>query len=134
MRRKPVRHRDEAEINVTPLLDVVFILLIFFLATTSLVKEAGLDVDRASEKAVQVVDRQDIVLIEIDARGGIFVSGRRHDARAIRAAVQTRLASDPGAPVVIQADPAAHTRLVVAAVDQARQAGAAQVSLAARAD
>jgi biopolymer transport protein ExbD len=130
MRRKHRRPDDSGEINVTPLLDIVFIMLIFFIVTTSFVREFGIDVDRPTDDPEQVEREQDVIFIEITATGDVLVDRRRVDIRAVEANVQNLLARDPDSPVVVSAHRDAESGLLVRVIDQARLAGAENVSIA----
>ena len=133
MRQRLSRKREEAEINITPMLDVVFILLIFFIVTTSFVSEFGVDVDRPTNAPVQEQDQDQIIVVRIDENDQIFVRERLVDVRAVRANIESGLALQPAAAVVVIADRLADAGLLVRVVDQARVAGAQNVSLAAQA-
>ena len=133
MRQRLSRKREEAEINITPMLDVVFILLIFFIVTTSFVSEFGVDVDRPTDAPVQEQDQDQIIAVRIDENDQIFVQERLVDVRAVRANIESGLALQPAAAVVVIADRLADAGLLVRVVDQARVAGAQNVSLAAQA-
>ncbi len=133
MRQRLSRKREEAEINITPMLDVVFILLIFFIVTTSFVSEFGVDVNRPTNAPVQEQDQDEIIAVRIDENDRIFVQERLVDVRAVRANIESGLALQPAAAVVVIADRLADAGLLVRVVDQARVAGAQNVSLAAQA-
>jgi len=122
-----------AEINMTPLIDMVFILLIFFIVTTSFVKETGVDVSRPSAKTAVKKDLANI-MIAITASGTINMDGRAIDRRAIRANVERMHAENPEGSVIILADKDAKTGLLIEVMDQARLAGVANVSIAAERD
>jgi biopolymer transport protein ExbD len=119
------------DINMAPLIDMVFLLLIFFAVTTSFVKEAGVDVQRASAATAEVKDKGTI-LIGITANGDVFWEGKKVDVRSIRSLVERALAEDPENGVVVVADKASQTGDVVKVMDQCRLAGAKSVSLAAQ--
>ena len=119
------------DINMAPLIDMVFLLLIFFAVTTSFVKEAGVDVQRASAATAEVKDKG-TSLIGITANGDIFWEGKKVDVRSIRSLVERALAEDPENGVVVVADKASQTGDVVKVMDQCRLAGAKSVSLAAQ--
>jgi biopolymer transport protein ExbD len=127
-RRKP---EEEGEINITPMLDIVFIMLIFFIVTTSFVKELGVDLDRPSNAPVQEQKRSEVIPVRIDANGQVFVEDRLVHVGAIRANIVSGLAGKPDATVVVIADRNADSGFIVTVVDQARVAGAEKVSLAA---
>jgi biopolymer transport protein ExbD len=122
-----------AEINMTPLIDMVFILLIFFIVTTSFVKETGVDVSRPSAKTAVKKERANI-LISITPNGEVWMDKRQVDRRAVRANVERMHAENPEGSVIILADKEAKTGLLIEVMDQARLAGIANVSIAAQRD
>jgi len=130
MRRKR-RESDEAIINVTPMLDIVFIMLIFFIVTTSFVKEFAVDMSRPSNEPPKTEKLSEVIFVRIDDAGQIFVRDRLTDIRAVRANIVSGLAQKPDASVVIAAARDADVGILVRVVDQARMAGAQQVSLVA---
>jgi len=130
MRRKH-RESDEAIINITPMLDIVFIMLIFFIVTTSFVKESGVDMSRPSNEPPKTEKLSDVIFVRIDDIGQIFVADRLSDIRAVRANIVSGLAQKPDASVVVAAARDADVGILVRVVDQARVAGAQQVSLVA---
>ncbi|HSG66270.1 MAG TPA: biopolymer transporter ExbD [Gammaproteobacteria bacterium] len=133
MRKRLHRGEESADINITPMLDIVFIMLIFFIVTTSFVKEFGVDVNRPSDTPVEEQQQSEVIAIRIDENDQIYVQDRLVDVRAVRANIESGLAVQPDAAVVVIADRAADAGLLVRVVDQARVAGAERVSLAARA-
>ncbi len=132
MRTRHSRRQSGAmvEINMTPLIDMVFILLIFFIVTTSFVKEAGVDVNRPTAKTAVKKERANI-MIAITESGEIKMENRTIDRRAVRANVERMHAENPEGSVIILADKAAKTGLLIEVMDQARLAGVANVSIAA---
>lgn len=130
MRRKH-RESDEAIINVTPMLDIVFIMLIFFIVTTSFVKEFAVDMSRPSNEPPKTEKLSEVIFVRIDDTGQIFVRDRLTDIRAVRANIVSGLAQKPDASVIIAAARDADVGILVRVVDQARMAGAQQVSLVA---
>ncbi|EMR13780.1 biopolymer transport protein ExbD/TolR [Methylophaga lonarensis MPL] len=122
-----------AEINMTPLIDMVFILLIFFIVTTSFVRETGVDVTRPSAQTATSKERANI-MVSIRANDEIWMDGRQIDRRAVRANVERMHAENPEGAVIILADRDAKTGLLIEVMDQARLAGVANVSIAAEAD
>ena len=120
---------DEAQIDLTPMLDVVFIMLIFFIVTASFIKEAGVEVNRPEASTSNPKDNVNI-LIAITADDQVWMAGRRIDVRAVRANVERLHAENPKGAVVIQADNASTTETVVAVLDASREAGVLDVSLA----
>ncbi len=128
------RHRteDEAEINITPMLDVVFIMLIFFIVTTSFVKESGIDVSRPSNKPNTTETKKKNIVLIIDERGEVQMRGRTIDLRAVRANIEREHAENPEGTVVIVADSSAHTGILVEVMDQIKLAGVEAISVAAQ--
>jgi biopolymer transport protein ExbD len=119
------------EINMGPLIDMVCLLLIFFVVTTSFVKEAGIDVQRSTAATAEVKE-QGHILIGIDPQGDVYFEGKRIDVRGIRPLIERALAEDPESGVVVVADKRSETGDVVKVMDQCRLAGAKNVSLAAK--
>lgn len=128
--KRHVVEEDEAEINLTPMLDIVFIMLIFFVVTTSFVKEAGVDVNRPNAQSAETRQAGHI-MIAITPAGEIWIDNRHVDIRAVRANVERLRAENPEGAVVIQGDRAAEVGLLVEVMDQVRLAGVADVSIAA---
>ena len=123
--------KQTLELNIAPLIDMVFILLIFFLVTTSFVKETGVDISRpAASTAVSKTGTT--ILIGITRDCTIHMDKREIDIRAVRANVERALAENPEASVVIVADKESLTGLVINVMDSCKIAGAENVSLAAR--
>jgi biopolymer transport protein ExbD len=122
---------DEQEINITPMLDVVFIMLIFFIVTASFIKESGIEVDRPSA-VTAVVKEKGNILVAITATGEIWVDRRQVDPRALRANIERLHAENPQGSVVIQADKNSTTEMLIQVMDSARQAGVYNVSIAAQ--
>ncbi|MCD8523885.1 MAG: biopolymer transporter ExbD [Saccharospirillaceae bacterium] len=120
---------EEGEIDITPMLDVVFIMLIFFIVTASFVKESGIEVNRPDASTAQSKPRANI-LIAINDQGEIWINKRKVDESQVRANIERMHAENPQGTVVIQADEEAKTRQLVAVMDAARQAGVYDVSLA----
>jgi len=129
--RARCNNRSTVELNIAPLIDMVFILLIFFLVTTSFIKETGVDVNRPTA-ATAVSQSKATILIGIDAADRIFFDHREVDVRAVRANVERALAENPDGVVVVVADRASTTGTAIRVMDGCRLAGAANVSLAAR--
>ena len=121
---------EENEINLTPMLDVVFIMLIFFIVTASFVKESGIDVNRPDAETAQKKERANI-LVAIDERNQIWIEKRQIDPRAVRANIERLHAENPQGSVVIQADKNSKNERLVQVMDAARQAGVYNVSIAA---
>ncbi|NQZ53324.1 MAG: biopolymer transporter ExbD [Piscirickettsiaceae bacterium] len=122
-----------ADVNMTPLIDMVFILLIFFIVTTSFVKETGVDVSRPSAKTAVKKELANI-MISITQNGEVWMDKRQIDRRAVRANVERMHAENPEGAVIILADKESKTGLLIEVMDQARLAGVANVSIAAELD
>ena len=121
---------DEAQIDLTPMLDVVFIMLIFFIVTASFVKESGIDVNRPDAATATVKERGNI-LVAITDNNQIWIDRRQVDVRSVRANIERLHAENPQGAVVIQADENSKNGLLVQVMDAARQAGVFNVSIAA---
>jgi biopolymer transport protein ExbD len=131
MRKKRiVTGEEEAGIDLTPMLDVVFIMLIFFIVTTSFVKEAGIDVSRPNAASAEKKEKASI-LIAISNNGDIWIDKRKIDVRSVRANVERLHAESPEGTVVIQADKVSKTGILVKVMDQVRLAGVSSISIAA---
>ena len=129
-RRHSVQEQD-ATIDMTPMLDIVFIMLIFFIVTTSFVKEAGLEVRRPPAETAEEQVRGN-VMIAISENGDIWMSKRQVQLEQVRLLVEQAKAENPEGSVVIIADERAPTGVVVQVMDQARMGGAEQVAVAAQ--
>ncbi|EHV5554855.1 biopolymer transporter ExbD [Vibrio parahaemolyticus] len=121
---------DETAIDMTPMLDIVFIMLIFFIVTTSFVKEAGLEVNRPTASSAQTVKKGNI-MVAIGAAGDVWVDKRRIEVDAVRANIERLRAESPDGAVVIQADTEANAGVVVKVMDQIKMAGVENISIAA---
>lgn len=121
---------DEEAIQLTPMLDVVFIMLIFFIVTASFVKEAGIQVERPDAETAERKVRASI-LIAISRNNEVWIQKKRVDVRAVRTTVERLLAENPKGSVVIQADSKSSHGLFVKVMDQAKLAGAQEVAIAA---
>ncbi|WP_085297782.1 ExbD/TolR family protein [Cognaticolwellia mytili] len=129
---KMLQEQEESEeINMTPMLDVVFILLIFFIVTASFVKESGIEVNRP-EAATAVKKERANILVAISDKGEIWINKRRIDVRAVQANIERLKAENPQGTVVIQADKKATTDVLIKVMDSARAAGVYDVSIAAQ--
>lgn len=122
---------EESNVDLTPMLDVVFIMLIFFIVTTSFVKESGIEVNRPNAATADKKERANI-MIAINENGEIWIQRRRIDVRSVRANVERLHAESPEGAVVIQADKSSKNGLLVEVMDQVRLAGVTSISLAAK--
>lgn len=132
MRRRFKKKSDESEINITPMLDIVFIMLIFFIVTTSFVKEISIDVNRPTKSPIKEQKKSDVISVRISAEGEVFVQDRLVNLDAVRANIESNLALKPQASVVVVSDRDADAGFLVKVIDQSRLAGASNVSLAAQ--
>ena len=121
---------EKSEVNLTPMLDVVFIMLIFFIVTASFVKEAGIDVNRPDAATAERKEKGNI-LVAISADDQIWIDRRLVDPRALRANIERMHAENPNGAVIIQADKKSTNGLLVQVMDASRQAGVKNVSIAA---
>lgn len=122
---------EESEINITPLIDIVFIMLIFFIVTATFVKESGIDVNRPDATTATKQEKAN-VLIAINARNEIWIDRRRVDIRSVRPNIERLHAENPQGSVVIQADKESKTETLIAVMDASRQAGVYNVAIAAQ--
>jgi biopolymer transport protein ExbD len=122
--------RSVQGIDMAPLIDMVFILLIFFIVTTSFVKETGIEVNRPTA-ATAAASSKASILIAIDSENRIFLDHREIDVRAVRANVERALAENPSGAVIVVADRNSSTGTAVKVMDGCRMAGAESISLAA---
>ena len=128
--RHQLQQKTVAEVNLTPMIDMVFILLIFFIVSTTFVKETGVEVERPTAKTAST--QKNSILISVTDEGKVWIDNRQIDVRSVRAQVERLLAENPESSVVILADKTAHTGEVVLVMDQARLAGVAHIALGAK--
>ena len=124
------KEQDGAEIDLTPMLDVMFIMLIFFIVVASFIKEAGVEVNRPDDNQPDNPEDSVSIMVKIAADNQIWMENRRVDVRAIRANIQRLLAEDPEAPVTIKVEKGAEAGVVVDVADAARESGAGSISWA----
>ena len=130
MRRRRASGEDDAGLDLTPMIDIVFIMLIFFIVTASFIKESGIDVNKPGAVTAEKKERASI-LVAIDDRDQVWIDKRPVDIRAARANIERLHAENPQGSVVIQADKNSKNGILVQVMDAARQAGVLNVSLAA---
>ena len=121
---------DESGIDLTPLIDCVFIMLIFFIVTASFVKETGIEVNKPTAVTALIRPKASI-LIALDASDNVWIDRRKLDIRAVKAAVERLHSENPQGTVVIEADNESKNALLVAVMDACRQAGITQIAIAA---
>jgi len=122
---------EEASVDITPMMDVVFIMLIFFIVTATFVKQAGIEVNQP-QAATAVVQEKANILIAIDANNKIWINRREVDFRALRPNIERLHAENPKGSVVIQADKDSTNETLVQVMDASRKAGVYEIAIAAR--
>ena len=123
--------KDESEVDLTPMLDVVFIMLIFFIVTASFVKESGFDVNRPdSDESKRENQEVQNILVNVAADGQLFINRRRVDASSLVANIKRLHAENPQGSVVIQAEDESKNERLITVMDAARKAGVYNVSIA----
>ena len=130
MARNRNREEEDASIDMTPMLDIVFIMLIFFIVTTSFVKEAGIQVNKPEANQANKEPSANI-FIAIRDTGEIWMDKRQVDVERVAANLERMLAEQPTDLVVIQADKEAEHGRVVEVMDQIKEAGIDKISIAA---
>ena len=129
-RKRKSAEAEETGIDLTPMLDVVFIMLIFFIVTTSFVKESGIDVSRPGAATAEKKSKASI-LVAIDKNDGVWIDKRKIDLRSVRANIERLHAESPEGTIVVQADESSKTGILVKVMDQIRMAGVTNISVAA---
>ncbi len=133
MRRRNRRKPEEQGLDLTPMMDIVFIMLIFFIVTTSFVKETGVDINRPNAETAER-DEKGNILVAITQNNEIWIDKRRIDLKAVRANIERLKIEYPEGSVIIQADKEARSGLLVETMDQIRLAGVQNISIAAKND
>ena len=127
--RRSINEVEEvSEINVSPLIDMVFILLIFFIVTTVFVEETGVEVDKPQSASAISLEKNSI-LLAVTSKGEVVYGGREVGVSGVRPLVK-RLTQSEDMPVIIQGDEEASYGLIVRVIDEAKLGGARNVSLA----
>jgi biopolymer transport protein ExbD len=132
MARRHASREDDTEINITPMLDIVFIMLIFFIVTTSFIRETGIDPQRPEALTAARQDRGNI-LIAISATGQIWMDKRQVELESVRQRIEQARNESPESTVVIIADERSETGILIDLMDQIRLGGILNVSVAAQA-
>jgi biopolymer transport protein ExbD len=129
LRRGSARDESEGQLNLTPMLDVVFIMLIFFIVTATFIKQAGIDVTRPD--ALTAERKPTIsVLVAINAAGEIWIDNQRVDPTAVRSLIEQLHAENPRGGLVIQADRGSRTEQLIRVLEAARGAGVSDIAVA----
>ena len=121
-RRSRNKFAEESSLDLTPMMDIVFIMLIFFIVTTSFVKETGVDINRPNAETAQR-DEKGNILVALTDNNEIWIDKRRVDLKAVRANIERLKIEYPGGSVIIQADKVSKSGLLVEVMDQIRLAG-----------
>ena len=127
--RRKKSSREKAEIKIAPLIDMVFILLIFFIVTTSFVSETGLTVERPAARSAEKLQSQS-VLIGVGPSGEIYLSGRRIGLFSLKPLIENQLRNKPDLSVVLVADKTTPADLIVRVMDELRLSGVKRIALA----
>jgi biopolymer transport protein ExbD len=122
---------EEEAINMTPMLDIVFIMLIFFIVTTSFVRESGISVNRPSAATAEKKDQGSNIVVAIRPNEEIWIDRKQTDFRAVRANIERLRSQNPDGNVIIEADTDSRTGILVKVMDQIRLAGIENISIAA---
>jgi len=133
-KRDIFENNDESQIDMTPMLDIVFIMLIFFIVTTSFVKESGIEVSKPIAESSKKKDKGNNVLVAITHNEEIWIDKKQIDLRALRANIQRLSANEDEVSVIIQADKQAKTGILVSVMDQIKMAGIHNISIATKQD
>jgi biopolymer transport protein ExbD len=133
LRRKNRKQVEDSALDLTPMMDIVFIMLIFFIVTTSFVKETGVDINRPNAETAER-DEKGNILVAITQNNEIWIDKRRIDLKAVRANIERLKIEYPEGSVIIQADKEARSGLLVETMDQIRLAGVQNISIAAKND
>ena len=126
------RLEEDTQIDMTPMLDVVFILLIFFVVTAAFVDETAIDLQHQPPSTKAASEKSDDILFQVGANNDISLDGRRVDIRSVRANVERLRASNRDAKVIISTDSRAQTETYIRIADQARAAGVEGIVLTTR--
>ena len=130
MQRRRQNRDEEMDINITPMLDIVFIMLIFFIVTTSFVKETGIDPKRPVAETASAKPRGNI-LIGVDTGGQIWMNNRQIELSQIRQLVEDAVAETPESSVVLVSDETSPTGVLIDIMDQVRLSGVTDISVSA---
>ena len=122
---------DDTEINMAPLIDMIFILLIFFLVTASFVKESGVEIERPEATTTETKEKTGL-MVALTKTGQIFIDHEQVDLRSVRGRVEIFLMENPEGGVMVEADRGSLTGNLIEVVDQCRLAGAEDVAVVAK--
>ena len=125
-----LEQEEESEINLTPMLDVAFIMLIFFIVTAVFVREPGTEVERP--EAVTVIPGTASIFVAITANNEVWIDGRQVDIDGVRSAIERLHSENPEGGIIVQADSAAENRTLIAVMDASKAAGVNEILIAAQ--
>ncbi len=128
-RARPPKTDGALAIDLTPMLDVVMIMLIFFIVAGSFIRESTVEVERKPTSTAQTSEQSENIIVQISANDEVWIKGRRIDARAIRANISRMRAENPKASVIIKAHNKSTVDVLATVVDSSREAGIYTVSL-----
>jgi len=128
-RRSVLGSEESMDINISPLIDMVFILLIFFIVTTVFVEETGVEVEKPEAASALQLDKNSL-LIAVTSKGQVVYGGKEIGVNGVRAIVR-RLTNKEEIPVIVQVDEGANAGLVVRVIDESKLGGAKNISLSA---
>lgn len=127
--RKPPPQEDEKVADLTPMLDVVFIMLIFFIVTATFIKESGIEINRPDTETAEMKKTVSL-LVAVGADNSIWIDKKKVDIRNVRPLMERLHAENPKGGLVIQADRESKVEKVLAIMDAARAIGIIQVAIA----
>ncbi len=129
MRDHAQKNDEETEINMTPMLDIVFIMLIFFIVTAVFVKEAGINVIKPAAESARI-QKQVSILIAVTPNDLVYINREPVDPTSVRAVIEKLHSENPKGTIAIQADEKAKAGIVMAVYDAVREAGVPRIALA----
>ncbi len=129
--RDHAQQDEDAEINMTPMLDIVFIMLIFFIVTAAFVKEAGIQITKP-EAEMGIQKPRTSIIIGVSESDEIWINHKKVDMKSVRPVLERLIAENPRGTVIIQADAEAKAGLALDVLDAARAAKAADVAISTR--
>lgn len=127
-RRTKAAEEDQNAIDLTPMLDVVFIMLIFFIVTASFIKETGIEIDRP-EATTSMLNKDASILIAVSSNNEVWIDKNRIDIRAIKTSIERLYAENPQGAVVIQADDNSNIETLTKVAEAAREVGILDISV-----
>ena len=130
-RRQYLKSDDKVDINISPLIDMMFLLLIFFIVTTAFVEEIGIEIQKPKAASAQTLEKQSIML-GVSQNGSVVYGGKEIGIRGVRGLV-ARMLREQARPVIVLADESSKSGIVVKVIDECKLGGAKIVSIATEA-